>query len=80
MVNGIEQISLDNTAFTQTAQWTIASEPPTVAGGPDTDPEYDLTEVWSAVMFSDGAVAPMGRGSKILVLGPVGAIHRCTLL
>jgi len=76
IANGIEQISFDSTALTQAAQWSIATEPLTVAGGVDTDPEYDLTEVWSAVLFSDGAVAAMGRGSKILVFAPDGKPER----
>jgi len=76
-VNGIERINFDASAFEQTAQWTLDTSAVTIAGGVNVDPDYDLTDTYTALLFSDGGIATFALvGAKLFMFSASGKPER----
>lgn len=75
--NGVTILTHDATAFERALRLSLDPVPLAVAGGPDADPAYDLTDARAFSLLADGRIAAFSIGrSRLLVFAADGQAQK----
>jgi hypothetical protein len=76
VADGVPTLHYDREVFDSVPQYVLSSAPLAVAGGPDTDPDFDLTALDRAVLFADGRLVASAAPGRILSFDRSGRPER----